>query len=181
MSFLKIHVKEIQILLQQCFNSNRVDLLDKVAKHFEDLSNKIDRLLKPEAALILRCIFYPFGVKILELKNERLSMLMVSLINWWMSTKPSDAPEGPLFKMLKQKQVYDINSLLLNDYVANTYKMVIKSSNSGKINLKYLFQLLSLNSTSKQRDSLIDLLRMIISDIEKSRKKMYFVLLRRFL
>ena len=164
--FFKL-IENLQAYQNEGLISSRVDMITKAERAMANLMEKIDELNTERAILLIRCILFPFAIKTLELRNEKLSMPMVDLITEWLNKKASQVPIEPLIKMLKMKDVYELKYLKVNDCIEKKFKLVKISKGQELIDLSYLFQLLSIKQNSNQRDNLIELIKKLIKHIDQ--------------
>ena len=163
-------IENLQAYQNEGLNTSQVEKISKAEKALQSLIEKMDQWNKEKAILLFRCIFNPFAVKTLEMKNDKLSMPMVDLITEWINKRPKDLPTEPIIKLLKLKDVYDLKYLKVIDCVENKFKLVKISKEQEFIDLAYLFQLFSIKSSANQRDNLVELIKKIVKSIEQSKE-----------
>jgi len=82
---------------------------------FKDLQKHVksnNKLKSKEGAIILRMIFFPFAVKLIQENNLSSSFLMISIISWWIENikwlekKNEKSPSSILFSLLFLLSLY---------------------------------------------------------------------------
>ena len=116
-----------------------------------------------QAGLILKAIFFPYMCLVIDEENSTLALAMISLINWWITNKPSSAPDKQLVEAIVKRKCYRADKLDIKSCIENKSQLIISSQSSNE-ELAYLVNHLSFNngSSSFDCDNLISLINYLI-------------------
>jgi hypothetical protein len=126
--------------------------------------NKKDaKLTLSESGVILKMIFYPFAVPLVDEYNLSASFLMISIISWWLQRRNVKAPATYLLNLLLERKYYDYKKINLKDSKSGHLKL--SAIQSHPKSLKSLLKLFELkNSSSIDCDNLICLIITILEN-----------------
>ena len=154
-------IASLQAHLHTSLANNLVDATQNSRNYFQAILDNFSSVDVNEAGLILKCIFYPFLVKALDLKNEEVTFRMINLLVWWLKKRPAQAPDSQIFTTLLEKRIYKLDFLSVNDCLSQKSKLVIASKSSPS--LDYILELFNMKVNGKDCDDLIFLVKWLLT------------------
>ena len=76
-----------------------------VEERIDRLVNDFRHISLDDTVAILRAIIYPYGIRCIEHKSLRLAIKMVKLMEWWLRTKPINAPSKGLIELVRERRI----------------------------------------------------------------------------
>jgi hypothetical protein len=76
-----------------------------VEKWIDELVNGFRHISSDDAAIILRTIINPYGTRCIEHSSLRLAIKMVKFMEWWLRTKPTNAPSKGLIELVRKRHI----------------------------------------------------------------------------
>ena len=154
---------ELQLGLKKYFNEKSLRNHDFCEEKCRSFIESFTEISLNKAGYILRAIFFPFMCSIMDEENSSLALSMVSLVNWWLKSKPEKAPDKQLIEAIVRRKCYLVDKLDVKSCLENKTSLVL-TSQASEDTLEHLFKHLENNNgtSSHDCDNLIQLIEYIM-------------------